>query len=277
MIATQNPLTALLPRLAANRYDLLRLLEAGVPLEDIIALAEDPEAIQHLENLAKLALIGLTLRAAEARSVVIDTLSEIARDDPDPKERRRAAAYLLRATAQPLISRAGPSPKNAPHPDSEPALRPSRAAPSPIVTPNPDITPEKLSEIILTCARDPDTPERQSGIATIAAFLTPTARIRGQSISSLAPLQPSDASEAPVRTINLQVLRNALAPIRACEAAHADHPERTNDNVIQGRYRCALRGRNYLLTFTLERQTSGPHPECWMIASIHAGPPVTTF
>jgi hypothetical protein len=166
----------------------------------------DPETQAKLTEIAKIAHLGLTIRAAEARHIAIAALEVCAKEADDLVEKRRAAFALYRATASPLIPPPGSARGSSSTGSSAtgclstsaPAPPPLPPAPKPLDHPRPDLNPDNITRIVsqaLLINRH-NTPEVGSGFATLNAFLTPDVTICGTQLPDSSDPDPSNSTSS---------------------------------------------------------------------------------
>jgi hypothetical protein len=123
-LCPSDPLPLLHALIRAD-FDLTALLDdPRFTPDQVIAFLADPDTQAKVADIAKIAHLGLTIRAAAARHVAIQTLEHVAKTTDDLVEKRRAATALFRATASPLVPLAkratGCLPTSANNPTSPP-------------------------------------------------------------------------------------------------------------------------------------------------------------
>jgi hypothetical protein len=196
---------SLLHAFIAANYNINTLLsDPRFTSDEIMAFLADPETQAKLTDIAKVAHLGLTIRAAEARHIAIAALEVCAKEADDLVEKRRAAHALYRATASPLIPPPGSARGSSSTGSSAtgclstsaPAPPPLPPAPEPLDTPRPDLNPDNITRIVsqaLLINRH-NTPEVGTGFATLNAFLTPDVTICGTQLPDSSDLASESTS-----------------------------------------------------------------------------------
>ncbi len=200
---------SLLHALIRADFDLSALLDdPRFTPDQVIAFLADADTQAKVADIAKIAHLGLTIRAAAARHVAIQTLEHVAKTTDDLVEKRRAATALLRATASPLVplakratgcgvegstsalrsplpstphrptdplrvsaTSASPSVPSSPRPS--PALRVESALPSPLPIAHPPLPPSPPRSFA-SSAFNPSSPLRDSALSASSVVSSPS-------------------------------------------------------------------------------------------------------
>lgn len=209
-----------------------------------------------LQSLLAFNTLCITLRQSQARHAALHTLQALVESvdsEESPAEKRRAATSLLRAT----------TPARLDIVDNQQAQAP--APPRPVALPRADLTAHQVAELLLKALHQPNTPEEESGLATIAAFADHDAVVNREPVTTDEPTQCID-----------DLLDTEIANFRQHRGGYIDKEPKVSDDKATFVYELDLTRGNELcreLWIELARSPDSKHPGCWLIEALSTGPP----
>lgn len=201
--------SAFLSQLLSTNFNVAALVETISP-DQLLTLIQSPEVHHHLESLIAFTNTCLQLKQAQAKALALESLADVARTTTDLIEKRRAATALLRASNPAHPPRSTEAPQSAsstpqpPLPSAPSSQFPAPSAsppvprspfpvhstfPAPFAHPSPDLMPEDLFAHTRRAIEHNNTPEPDTGLATIAALADPALQINGAPVSFDDPVQ----------------------------------------------------------------------------------------
>jgi hypothetical protein len=223
-----------------------------IPAQELLNWSASPAVQSHLAALTQLSEIALTYRASQSRVSALNKLDSTLAASTDPVESRRLSnsiAHLCHGSRPQGEIRASSSRRTDPR-----SHAPSLPAASPHLTysPSPSLSHPDLARLF-SCSIQ--TPQSAAALLAIRAYLAPGAMM--------------NQTRIPVDTPSyLHLSRIGYEHFGRPSGAYAAFISETDSTA---RYRICLiaqGGRAFPIELTLSRSHDGPHPSCWLIASI---------